>query len=469
MDDKNKKVQGSLIGLVPLIGFLILYVICGLVSGKFDSMPLLVGMIIAAIIGFALPAPKGQKKLPLSDKVMLFCEAGGEKGLMMMVVIFILAGAFQGVATKMGAVSSVTNLGLSILPQNLILPGVFLIGCILSFAMGTSMGTIAALMPVGVMIATKTGVNPAVVAGAVVGGAMFGDNNSFISASAIAAVQTQKVLMKNKFLLNFLFDIPAIVINCVLLALYPIKNVALSGASYHYNLVDIIPYLLVIILSLCGMNVMSVLTLGIVSGIIIGVIHGDFSLIGSMLYMQKGMAGMEDMAIIAIFVGGVVGIMRYLGGIQWLIDKLSKNTKTKHGAELSIGLLIILLCVATTNNTIAIIAVGPMAVTIGKKFHLSRNRVATTLSMFATNVQGFIPYAGQLLVAAGMCHCSPVDVMPWVWYCYLTLIMSLILVFTNFPKVKNAKADGYDNFEDINDKGELTEEAAPATKAAIKD
>ena len=298
---------------------------------------------------------------------------------------------------------------------------------------------------------------------------MFGDNNSFISASAIAAVQTQKVLMKNKFLLNFLFDIPAIVINCVLLALYPIKNVALSGASYHYNLVDIIPYLLVIILSLCGMNVMSVLTLGIVSGIIIGVIHGDFSLIGSMLYMQKGMAGMEDMAIIAIFVGGVVGIMRYLGGIQWLIDKLSKNTKTKHGAELSIGLLIILLCVATTNNTIAIIAVGPMAVTIGKKFHLSRNRVATTLSMFATNVQGFIPYAGQLLVAAGMCHCSPVDVMPWVWYCYLTLIMSLILVFTNFPKVKNAKADGYDNFEDINDKGELTEEAAPATKAAIKD
>lgn len=140
-----------------------------------------------------------------------------------------------------------------------------------------------------------------------------------------------------------------------------------------------------------------------------------------------------------------------------------------HGAELSIGLLIILLCVATTNNTIAIIAVGPMAVTIGKKFHLSRNRVATTLSMFATNVQGFIPYAGQLLVAAGMCHCSPVDVMPWVWYCYLTLIMSLILVFTNFPKVKNAKADGYDNFENINDKGELTEEAAPATEAAVKD
>lgn len=458
-NEKETKKPSSFMGLVPLIGFLILYILSGVISGKFDSMPLLVGMIIAAIIGFCLPAPKGQKKLKLADKVMIFCKAGGDKGLMMMLIIFILAGAFQGVATQMKAVSSVTNLCLSVLPQNLILPGIFLIGVILSFAMGTSMGTIAALMPVGVMIATKTGINPAVVAGAVVGGAMFGDNNSFISASAIAAVNSQKVLMKDKFLLNFMFDIPAIVGNCILLALYPIKNVALSGASYQYNLVDILPYVLVIILSLCGMNVMSVLMLGIVSCLVIGIFHGDFTLITSMSYLQKGMAGMEDMALICIFVGGVVGIMRYLGGIQWLIDKLSKNTKSKHGALLSIGLLIVLLCVATTNNTVAIIAVGPMAVTIGKKFKLSRTRVATVLSMFATHVQGFIPYAGQLLVAAAMCKVSPVDVMPWVWYCYLTLIMSLVLVFTNFPKAKNLKKDGYDNFENLSDDGSLLDSA----------
>ncbi|OXC32936.1 Na+/H+ antiporter NhaC family protein [Lactobacillus crispatus] len=452
-EEEKKKGPSSFMGLMPLIGFLILYILSGLISGKFDSMPLLVGMIIAGIIGLALPAPKGQKKLSIAEKVNIFCEAGGESGLMMMVVIFILAGAFQGVATKMHAVSSVTNLGLSILPQNMILPGIFLIGCILSFAMGTSMGTIAALMPVGVMLAQKTGINPLVIAGAVIGGAMFGDNNSFISASAIAAVQSQKVLMKKKFLLNFMYYIPAIVLNCVFLALYPIKHIALTGNSYSYNVVDIIPYLIVIVLSLCGMNVMNVLMVGIVSGIVIGIIHGDFSLIGSMTYIQQGMAGMEDMAVICIFVGGVVGLMKYLGGIQWLIDTLSKNTKTQHGAELSIGMLIVLLCVATTNNTVAIITVGPMAQTIGKKFHLSRTRVAAILSMFATNVQGFIPYAGQCLVAAGMLHVSPMAVVPWVWYCYLTLAMSLVLVFTKFPKVKNEALEGYDNFENLSDDG----------------
>lgn len=452
-NNEETKKPSSFLGLVPLLGFLVLYILSGVISGKFDSMPLLVGMIIAAIIGFALPAPKGQKKLKLADKVMIFCEAGGEKGLMMMLIIFILAGAFQGVATQMNAVSSVTNLCLSVLPQNLLLPGIFLIGVILSFAMGTSMGTIAALMPVGYMIATKTGINPAVVAGAVVGGAMFGDNNSFISASAIAAVNSQKVLMKNKFLLNFLFDIPAIVINCVLLALYPIKTVTLNSASYQYSLIDILPYILVIVLSLCGMNVMSVLMIGIVSCIVIGIPQGSFNLISSMTYLEKGMSGMFEMSLICIFVGGVVGIMKYLGGIQWLIDKLSKNTKSKAGALLSIGLLIILLCVATTNNTVAIIAVGPMAVTIGKKFKLSRTRVATVLSMFATNVQGFIPYAGQLLVSAAMCKISPVDVMPWVWYCYLTLIMSIILVFVNWPKAKHPEKDGYADFEKMSDDG----------------
>lgn len=314
------------------------------------------------------------------------------------------------------------------------------------------MGTIAALMPVGVMIATKTGVSPAVVAGAIVGGAMFGDNNSFISASAIAAVNSQKVLMKNKFLLNFLYDIPAIIVNCILLAFYPVKDIALTG-TYQYNPVDIVPYLLVIILSLVGMNVMSVLMIGIISCLLIGVFQGDFTLIGSMTYLQKGMAGMEDMSLICIFVGGVVGLMNYLGGIQWLIDKLSKNTKSKHGALLSIGFLIILLCLSTTNNTVAIITVGPLAVDIGKKFNLSRTRVATALSMFATNVQGFIPYAGQLLVSSAMAKVSPVAVMPYVWYCYLTLIMSLILAITDFPKIRTKSNDSYQNFEKLDDSG----------------
>lgn len=430
---EREKKKSSFIGLIPLIGFLVLYVISSIISKSFDSMPLLVGMIIAAIISFTLPSPNGKKTL--QEKVVIFCKSAGDANLMMMIVIFILAGAFQGVASKMGAVSSITNIGLTLLPQNLILPGVFIIACCLSFAMGTSMGTIAALMPVAVDVAIKMQINPALLAGIVVGGAMFGDNNSFISASAIAAVQTQDVLMRKKFILNMIYDLPAIIINCILLSLYPIKTLAIN-TRYSFNLIDILPYLVVIVLSLIGMNVMPVLLFGVTTGILIGVMQGNFTLISSMTYLQKGMNDMEDMAIIAIFVGGVVGMMDYLGGIQWLLDVLSKKTKTKHSAEFSIGLLIILLCLATTNNTIAIITVGPLATDIGQKFKLSRTRVATILSMYATNIQGAIPYAGQLLVAAGMAHVSPVAIMPWVWYCYLTLIMSLFLVFTNFPKMQ---------------------------------
>lgn len=439
--------KGSIKGLLPLIVFLILYALTGIVSGKFDSMPLLVGMILASMVAFGIAPPYGTKKLSFSEKVMAFCKGGGEPTLIMMVVIFILAGAFQGVASKMHAVSSVTNLGLSILPSNMILPGIFVIGCILSFAMGTSMGTITALMPVAVDVAAKTGVNPALMAGIVVGGAMFGDNLSFISATAIASVQTQGVEQREKFKLNIITYLPAIIINIILLAIYPIKTVVLTG-SYSWNLVDLIPYILVIVLSLVGLNVMPVMIIGVASGIVIGVIHGDFSLIGSMQYVQSGMASMEDIAIISIIVGGLVELMKYLGGIQWLMDTLGKQTKSKHGAEFSIGALVTLLCVATTNNTIAIITVGPLATEIGRKFKLSRARVSTLLSMFATHVQGLIPYAGQLLVAGGMAKISPIAIVPWVWYCYLTLIMSLLFVFLDFPKVKVTPENGYDHFEE---------------------
>lgn len=438
--------KGSIKGLLPLVVFLILYAWTGIVSGKFDSMPLLVGMIIASIVALVISPPKDTKKISFSEKVMLFCKGGGEPTLIMMVLIFILAGAFQGVASKMHAVSSVTNLGLSILPSNMILPGIFVIGCILSFAMGTSMGTITALMPVAVDVAAKTGVNPALMAGIVVGSAMFGDNLSFISATAIASVQTQGVEQREKFKLNIITYIPAIIINIVLLALYPIKTVVLTG-SYNWNFVNLIPYILVIVLSLVGLNVMPVMLVGVLSGVVIGVIHQNFDLIGSMLYIQDGMAGMEDIAIISIVVGGLVEIMKYLGGIQWLMDKLGKQTKSKQGAEFSIGALVTLLCIATTNNTIAIITVGPLATEIGRKFNLSRARVSTLLSMFATHVQGLIPYAGQLLVAGGMAKVSPVSIVPFVWYCYLMLIMSLLFVFLGFPKVKVTEDSGYSHFE----------------------
>ena len=443
----TKKNKGSFIGLVPLILFLIIYMATGLITNDFGSMPLLIGIFIACVIAVAIPK-KGDNKTTFSDKIDIFCKGGGESTLIMMVLIFILAGGFGGVAKAMGASDSLTNLGLSILPNNLVLPGLFLIGCLLSFAMGTSMGTVATLMPVGIEIATKTNVNVALVAGAIVGGAMFGDNLSFISDTVIGAVRTQKVAMKDKFIYNIIIVLPAIVLNVFFLAFVKVDTTALASASYDWNFVNLIPYIVVIVASLAGLNVMIVFLISIVAGAGIGIMNGSFNLIESFGVIHQGMMGMEDVAIIAIFVGGLVAIMTYLGGIDWLVNTLSKSTKSRAGGELSIASLVMLLCIATTNNTIAVIATGPLARTIGKKFKIPRVRVATILSLFCCSIQGLLPHAGQLLVAGGLAGISPVSIMPYVWYCLLMTLFGILAIVFNFPKTKYTEENGYDHFDE---------------------
>ena len=264
------KTKGHFIGLVPLIAFLVLYMGVGLFSGSFDNMPLMVGILIATAVALLLNKPS--ESLSLNEKIENFCRGAGESTLVLMVLIFILAGAFYGVASGMHAVDSVVNLGLTILPSNMILPGLFLIGCLLSFSMGTSMGTVTALMPIAINIASKTGINVAFVSGIVVGGAMFGDNLSFISDTTIAATRTQEVQMKDKFKTNIIMVLPAVIINLVLL-LVQNPSISQSAANHSYSLVNLIPYVLVIVLSLVGMNVLPVMTIGVISGIIIGVIN----------------------------------------------------------------------------------------------------------------------------------------------------------------------------------------------------
>ncbi|WP_457390114.1 Na+/H+ antiporter NhaC family protein [Vagococcus carniphilus] len=430
----EKKKKGHFMGMVPLIIFLILYMATGLISGSFENMPLMVGILIASAI--ALLMNNKDKPSTFEERVMMFCKGGGDSGLMLMVVIFILAGAFYGVANGMKAVDSITNLGLSVLPSNLILPGLFIIGCILSFAMGTSMGTVAALAPIAIDIAEKTGSNVALVCGIVVGGAMFGDNLSFISDTTIAATRSQGVSMKDKFRANILMVLPAVVINLILLALQPIDATALSTATHEYNLVNIIPYLLVIILSLVGVQVLLVMVAGVLSGMVIGLIHGDFNIIEFMKIAHDGMKGMEDMAIIAILVGGLVALMNYLGGIDWLLELLTKNTKSARGGELSIAALVSLMDIATTNNTISIIAAGPLAKDISEEFDISPARTASLLDIFSSAFNGLLPYAGQLLVIGGMAGVSPVSVMPYNWYSILMIVISLISIAIGFPKGK---------------------------------
>ncbi|WP_283601935.1 Na+/H+ antiporter NhaC family protein [Ligilactobacillus aviarius] len=423
MEQKHGK--GSFWGLVPLLTFLVLYIITGVSTQNFNSMPLMIGILIASAVALMMHRKGEIDRTTFAQRVTKYCVGGGDDGLILMVIVFLLAGGFYGVSKGMHAVDAVTNLGLDILPVKLILPGLFVIGCIISFAMGTSMGTVAALMPIGVSLALKIHGNMALFCGTVVGSAMFGDNLSMISASVIAATRTQDVSMMKKFKTNIAMLLPAIIVNLVLLAMQPVgQGVHLSG-NHPYDLLNLLPYILVIILSFTGMHVILVLTLGILTGVAIGVFHGDFSLVKSMTVIHNGMMSMEDMALIAILVGGLVALMDYLGGIDWIINALTRKIKSAKGGEFAIAGLVSLLDIITTNNTVSIITAGPLAKDIGDQFGISAPRIASDLVTFSCAFNGLIPYGGQLLVAAGLAKISPMQIVQYSWYCLLMLASSI--------------------------------------------
>ena len=427
--------KGSIKGLIPLFIFLGLYAGAGIINGDFGSMPLLTAFMITTLISFKL-SKKGDNKT-LNDKVDMFCKGAGDPTLILMVIIFLLAGAFYSVADAMGAVSSTVNLGLSVLPAKALLPGLFLVGMALSFSMGTSMGTVSALVPVAVGIAKETGIGLPLVCGVVVGGAMFGDNMSFISDTTIAATRTQEVQMRDKFKVNFAIVLPAVIINIILLVF--VGGHGIAGKVYEYNLVNIIPYLSIIVLALAGLNVINVLSIGIVLGLGIGLIHGSFTFMEIFGVLQRGFGWMEDMAIIAVIVGGVVALMHYHGGIDYILENLTTRIKTKKGAEFGIAALVSVLDLATTNNTVSIITAGPLARDIGDEFNLDRKRIAGLLDIFSSAFQGLMPYAGQLLVAAGMAQISPGAIVPYCWYSMLMLVMGCLSIALGIPKFKSSK------------------------------
>lgn len=435
----KSKSQGSFMGLIPLVIFLVIYFAMGTITGDFSNFPLLIGIFIASGISLFMKSPVAEKK-NFGEKVEIFTKGGGESTLILMVIIYMLAGAFYKVAGSMHATDTVTNIGISVLPPNLILPGLFIIGCVLSFSMGTSMGTVAALMPIAIDIANKTGVNIALISGVVVGGAMFGDNLSFISDTTIAATTTQGIGMKEKFKANFLMVLPAVIITIIALAFWPVDraNIMTPGAI---NLINLVPYILVIGLSLAGLHVIPAMTISVLSGVVVGIFHGDFTFVESFGIVHEGMTWMQDMAVIAIFVGGLVAMMKYLGGIDWLLAKLSKNTKTKKGAELSMAALVSLVDVATTNNTISIIAVGPIAKDISIEYDISPQRTASILDLFSSAFNGLTPYAGQLLTAGALAGISPVSIMPFVWYSILMVIFGVISILIGWPNDKSNKTE----------------------------
>ncbi len=421
------------IGLLPLLFFLVIYLGTGIITGDFGSMPLLVGFLLAA--AFALLLDKRGEKTSFDDKIREFCKAAGDETIMLMVIIFLLAGSFYSVAAEMGAVSSMVNIGLSLLPPTMILPGLFLIGCILSFSMGTSMGTITALAPIGVGIAQQTDANLAFVMATVIGGAMFGDNLSFISDTTIAATRTQGVLLKDKFRANILVVLPGVIITVAILAFFPIAGVS-SDVVYEYSFFDIIPYGVIIISALFGHHVMTVLGIGILSGGIVGLVKGSFSFIEFFSVLHRGMVGMEDLIVISIVVGGLAGLMKYYGGVDFLLQTIRKRVKSKKGGLFGIASLVALIDASVANNTIAIITAGPLAKDIAEEYEIDPRRTASLLDIFSSAFQGMIPYTPQLLLAAGFAGLSPVEIMPFSIYPITMVCMGIISILFDFPRME---------------------------------
>lgn len=419
--------KGNGLALLPLGVFLLVYLGTSVIAKDFYAVSIIIPFLAAALTALIM-----NKKIKFDEKVDIFCRGAGNTNILLMVIIFILAGAFAKVAKDMGAVDSTVNLGLSLLPSSLLIPGIFIIGCFISLSIGTSMGTIVALVPIAVGIADKTGIATALATGAVVSGAMFGDNLSIISDTTIAATRTQGCEMKDKFKMNFIIVLPAAIITVVMLMLLTKSATVVSLESLEFNLFKILPYIIVIVTSLIGVNVIIVLLLGILSSGIIGFILGSFNMIGLFNSISSGILDMSELIIISILIAGTIELINFNGGIDFIINKGLKSFKSKRGAEYGIATLVSLVDICTANNTVAIVTVGPIAKDISNEFDLEPKRVAGIIDMFACVFQGVIPYGAQLISAAGLAALSPFAIMKFLFYPYLMGICAIISIYIHW-------------------------------------
>lgn len=422
MEDKHFTHTPNAVALIPLAVFLVTYLVVSLIAGDFYKMPISVAFVLSSVV--AVVISKGGK---LSARIEQFCRGGANSNIMLMILIFILAGAFAQTAKAMGAVDSTVNLCISVLPENLLVAGVFLTACFISLSVGTSVGTIAALAPVAIGIAIKTGLPEALMLGSVVSGAMFGDNLSFISDTTIVATRTQGCKMSDKFKINFRIALPIAIITTIIYVF--VGNATSTYATPgEIEWVKVIPYLAVLVTAICGVNVMVVLLLGIVLSGAIGMLTESFSVWGWTSSMGEGINSMGELIIVTLLAGGMLEMIRYNGGIEWIIVKLTSHIHTSRGAEGSIAALVSFANLCTANNTIAIIMSGPIAKNIAEKFHVDPRRSASLLDIFSCVIQGIIPYGAQLLMAAGIGHSSPLFIMQYLYYPYLLGIGATISI-----------------------------------------
>ena len=423
------KTKGNVTALLPLAVFLIVYAGTSIIAKDFYAVSVIVPFLISAIVALSM-----NKKRTFEDKLQDFCKGAGNSNVILMILIFVLAGAFAQVAKAMGAVDSTVNFGLSILPTSILVPGVFIIASFIALSVGTSMGTIVALVPIAVGISEKTGIAVAIVVGAVVSGAMFGDNLSMISDTTIAATRTQGCEMKDKFKMNFKIVLPAAIVTAIIFMILTKGTAIQTLGEYEYSFIKILPYIVVLISALMGINVIFILIGGIVFAGAIGLLYGSFDIIGLFTNISAGIQGMSELIIISLLIAGTIELIKNNGGIEYILNKGMKNFKSKRGAELGIATLVSLVDICTANNTIAIVTVGPIAKDISDEFELEPRRVAGIMDMFSCVFQGLIPYGAQLISASGLAMISPFAIIKYSVYPYLMGICALVSIYFYWRK-----------------------------------
>ena len=418
----------GLLALSPLAVFITLYLVTSIAAGDFYKVPITVAFMTASI--YAVVISGG---MPLTKRIDTFSRGASTGQMMLMIWIFILAGAFANSAKVMGSIDAPVNLTLALMPPQMLLAGLFLAACFISLSIGTSVGTIVALTPIAAGVAEQTGTSVAMMTAIVVGGSFFGDNLSFISDTTIAATQTQGCKLSDKFRVNSFIVVPTAV---VIFIVYILMGAEVQPPTDIPPLepLKVIPYLVVLVTAIFGMNVMAVLTLGIVLTGTIGLLNGSYDLYGWFGSMGNGIVSMGELIIITMMAGGLLALIKQQGGIDYIIQLLTRHVSSKRGAELSIAALVSLVNVCTANNTVAIITVGGIAKHIGDRFGLDSRKCASILDTFSCFTQGLIPYGAQMLMAAGLAELNPIAILPYLYYPFAIGIAAILAIVLRYPR-----------------------------------
>lgn len=414
--------------LTPLVVFLIVYLVSSLVAGDFYKIPIAAAFLLASVYAMGV-CLKGK----IEERISIFSQGAGHKNVLMMIWIFILAGAFATTAKEIGAIDATVNITLQLLPGKLLFAGLFIAACFISMAVGTSVGTIVALVPVATGVSAETGISASFITAIVVGGSFFGDNLSFISDTTIAATRTQGCSMADKFKANIKIAAPAAIIVAALYIVLGLQ-VNYTPVAEQINFVLLVPYLLVIGLAIASVNVMLVLAAGILSNAVIGFATGKLTWISWLGHIGSGIAGMGDLIIVTMLAGGMLEIIRVAGGLDYLIEKMTRRINSKRGAEFSIAALVSLANLCTANNTIAIITTGGIAKDIADKYRLDSRKCASILDTFSCFVQGMIPYGAQMLMASGLAGISAMSILEYMYYPFTLGVVASLAILFRFPR-----------------------------------